>query len=90
MSLSLNDEILSVTKPNFTTVLKNAHKPYITRVSSIQRKVNEISKKIRAELSDRVGTEHFNPKEVNKFSPRMTKDIVSSQQPESQNEVITT
>ena len=86
MSPSLNDEVLSVTKPNFTSVL-TAHEPLMTRVSSIERKVNAIPKKIRAELSDRVGTEHFNPKEV---SPRMTKDIVSSQRPESQNEVITT
>ena len=87
MSPSLNDEVLSVTKPNFTSVLTNAHEPLMTRVSSVERKVNAIPKKIRAELSDRVGTEHFNPKEV---SPRMTKDIVSSQRPESQNEVITT
>ena len=76
-----------MTIPNFTSVLTNAHEPLMTRVSSIERKVDAIPKKIRAELSDRVGTEHFNPKEV---SPRMTKDIVSSQRPESQNEVITT
>ena len=81
MSPSLNDEVLSVTKPNFTSVLTNAHEPLMTRVSSIERKVNAIPKKIRAELSDRVGTE---------VPPRMTKDIVSSQRPESQYEVIIT